>query len=51
MARASLQLALATAFLLLNCLRGSAAAASRRARGRRLLQDSKPPTLDLSGFL
>ena len=38
MARASLQLTLAAAFLLLNCLRGSAAAASRRGQGRRLLQ-------------
>ncbi len=51
MARASLQLTLAAAFLLLNCLRGSAAAASRRGQGRRLLQDSKPPTLNLSGLL
>jgi hypothetical protein len=51
MARANLQLTLAAAFLLLTCLRGSAAAASRRAQGRRLLQDSKPLTLNLSGLL
>ena len=48
MARANLQLTLAAALLLLTCLRGSAAVASRRAQGRRLLQDSKTLTLSLS---
>ncbi len=50
MTRANLQLILAAALLLLTCLRGSAAVASRRAQGRRMLQDSKPLTLSLSGL-
>ena len=49
MARANLQSTLAAALLLLTCLRGSAAVTSRRAQGRRLLQDSKSLTLSSSG--
>ena len=50
MARANLQTTWAAVLLLLTCLRGSAAVASRRAQGRRLLQDSKPLTLSLNGL-